>query len=236
MVYVGGKKNIAKFICPIIQKELNSGQYDAYIEPFGGGGNVIENINFPLRYFYDVNKYLIAFYNKLKEGWKIPEPNSFNADHYNEVRKSWKNKDNKYPDWYYGYMMFVPSYNGKMWGSFAKDGNRLYQKEHYLSVINNFPKIENCIFESKDYTNIKCKNAVIYCDPPYLDSKKNYFDDNFNHNSFYDWCREMSKNNKIFISETQMPDDFKIIWEKSYKRTLANQTKGIKTIEKLFTI
>ena len=93
MVYLGGKKKIAKFIYPIIQKELDSGEYDAYIEPFGGGGNIMENINFPLRYFYDINKYLIAFYNKLKEGWDIPEPNSFNADHYNEVRKSWKEKE-----------------------------------------------------------------------------------------------------------------------------------------------
>ena len=236
MVYLGGKKKIAKFIYPIIQKELDSGEYDAYIEPFGGGGNIMENINFPLRYFYDINKYLIAFYNKLKEGWDIPEPNSFNADHYNEVRKSWKEKDGKYPDWYYGYMMFVPSYNGKMWGSFAKDGSRLYQQEHYLSVINNFPKIKDCIFENKDYTDIKCKNSVIYCDPPYSDSQRNYYDCDFNHNNFYDWCRVMSKDNKIFISETQMPNDFKVVWEKPYKRALANQTKAIKTVEKLFTL
>ena len=46
----------------------------------------------------------------------------------------------------------------------------------------------------------------------------------------------MSKDNKIFISETQMPNDFKVVWEKPYKRALANQTKAIKTVEKLFTL
>ena len=55
-------------------------------------------------------------------------------------------------------------------------------------------------------------------------------------NNFYNWCREQSKNNKIYISETNMPEDFKIIWQKDHKRTLSNQVKGIKTIEKLFTI
>ena len=33
-----------------------------------------------------------------------------------------------------------------------------------------------------------------------------------------------------------MPYNFKIVWQKDYKRTLSNQAKGIKTIEKLFTI
>ena len=87
-----------------------------------------------------------------------------------------------------------------------------------------------------DYTDIKCKNSVIYCDPPYLDSQRNYYDCDFNHNNFYNWCRVMSKDNKIFISETQMPNDFKVVWEKPYKRALANQTKAIKTVEKLFTL
>lgn len=38
MVYVGGKKKLAKFICPILQEELNNKNYDYYIEPFAGGG------------------------------------------------------------------------------------------------------------------------------------------------------------------------------------------------------
>lgn len=33
-----------------------------------------------------------------------------------------------------------------------------------------------------------------------------------------------------------MPKDFQIVWEKPYKRILANQTKEIETVEKLFTI
>ena len=43
--------------------------------------------------------------------------------------------------------------------------------------------------------------------------------------------------NQIVIQRKQaMPNDFKVVWEKPYKRALANQTKAIKTIEKLFTL
>lgn len=45
MVYVGGKKKLAKFICPILQEELDKNSYNCYIEPFGGGGNIIKNIS-----------------------------------------------------------------------------------------------------------------------------------------------------------------------------------------------
>lgn len=55
MVYIGGKKKLSKFICPILQKELDKGIYDAYVEPFGGGGNIIENIKFNNRIFCDIN-------------------------------------------------------------------------------------------------------------------------------------------------------------------------------------
>ena len=235
MVYVGGKKKLAKYICPILQKELDTGKYSAYVEPFGGGGNIMENINFPVRYFYDINKYLIAFYKALQDGWEMPQPNSFGAEHYNEVKSSFKAKDWKYPDYYYGYMMFVPSYNGKMWGSYAKDGRLPYQKEHYLSVKENFLKIKDCVFEAKSYENLAFNNCLIYCDIPYRESKKQYYDIAFDYKKFYDWARVNSKNNKIFISETTMPDDFKIIWEKEYMRTLGHQ-KNFSITEKLYTI
>lgn len=46
MVYIGGKFKLAKYIVPILQQELDSNNYDAYIEPFCGGCNIIEHINY----------------------------------------------------------------------------------------------------------------------------------------------------------------------------------------------
>ena len=58
----------------------------------------------------------------------------------------------------------------------------------------------------------------------------------FNFNEYYNWLREKSKFNPIFISEQSMPEDFQIIWEKTdVKRTLALHDHT-KACEKLFFI
>ena len=41
--------------------------------------------------------------------------------------------------------------------------------------------------------------AIIYCDPPYKGTSE-YKEGSFNHAEFWDWCREISKTHKIYIS------------------------------------
>ena len=78
------------------------------------------------------------------------------------------------------------------------------------------------------------KECVIYCDIPYKNTDK-YLTD-FNHDEFYNWAREKANQGyKIYISEYQMPDDFKEVFAVEKIRKFGN-TKGIKTIEKIFTI
>lgn len=167
----------------------------------------------------------------------MPNPNEITKEIYDEVRNSFKNKDGKYPDYYYGYMAFIPSYNGKMWGSYAKNNkSHKYCDEHTRNILKQLKSMKSVKFNCCDYNNLNFNNCLIYCDPPYKDSKKNYYDVDFNYENFYNWARNIGKNNKIYISETQMPDDFKIVWEKEYKRTLSNQSNAIKTTEKLYTI
>lgn len=238
MVYVGGKIALQRYLCPIIQSELDTGQYEKYIEPFGGGANIISLINFTPKYYYDINNELVEFFKAIQSGWQIPLPNSFDSAHYNEVKESFLKRDNKFPLYYYGYMMTIPSYNGKIWGGFAKNtSGRNYQQEHYNNIIKQLDSLKDVIFDCKSYQELNPKNSLIYCDIPYHDSKdKKYYNENFNYNDFYNWCKEKSKTNKILISETYMPEEFKIIWEKPVKRTLANQSNGKHAIEKLYTI
>lgn len=144
-------------------------------------------------------------------------------------------------------MAFIPSFNGQMWGSFAKDNVnngclRRYWQKHYESVINQIDKIRDCEFSCENYYDLEIKNAVIYCDPPYknTDKKTCFYNKEFDYEKFYSWCREMSKENKIFISECQMPDDFKVIWSKEYIRSLGRQVdkpdmKKRKSVKKLYT-
>lgn len=62
-------------------------------------------------------------------------------------------------------------------------------------------------------------NALIYCDSPYKFTKPYAINPKFDHEEYYNWLREKSKTNPIFISEQTMPEDFKSIWYKEAKRT-----------------
>ena len=75
--------------------------------------------------------------------------------------------------------------------------------------------------------------AIIYCDPPYIGTAEYAANDTtFDHQKFYDWCREKAKTNPVFVSEYHCPSDFKNIYEFERRQTLS---KGeTKYNEKLF--
>ena len=54
----------------------------------------------------------------------------------------------------------------------------------------------------------------------------------FNHDKFYQWCREMVNDNQLFISEYTAPDDFIPVWSKTVNVHLS--TKCNSNIEQLF--
>ena len=96
------------------------------------------------------------------------------------------------------------------------------------------------IFTNKDFQNIpteKLNDYVIYCDPPYRGTTT-YKTRPFPYEEYYDWVRELSKNNIVLCSEYWMPDDFECIWEKQTTTQIdsnreVGDSKNIR-IEKLF--
>ena len=58
---MGGKSRIAKDIVPIIQKCIDDNHLEPYIEPFVGGGNIIDKVKCHTRIGNDSNEYLIDF-------------------------------------------------------------------------------------------------------------------------------------------------------------------------------
>ena len=67
----------------------------------------------------------------------------------------------------------------------------------------------------KDFKLPKASECVIYCDIPYKGTRGYHHDGEkleFDYEAFYNWVREKSKDGyKIYISEYQMPSDFKEI-------------------------
>ena len=244
MKYMGSKSRIAKYIVPIIQKYIDDNNIVTYIEPFGGGMNVIDKIKCKYKIGTDNNKYLIALLNRVKEG--KPLLDSVSREFYNEVRN---NKD-KYEDWVVGNVAYLASFNGKGFnGGYAKSGYektksgvryRDYYQESKRNLLKQSDNFKDIVFECCDYRGYNnaildnmITNCLFYCDIPY-ESTTGYDSCNeFNYTEFWENMRLWSKNNIVIISEQSAPDDFTCIWEQDVSRSL-NANRKSRATEKLF--
>lgn len=88
----------------------------------------------------------------------------------------------------------------------------------------------------KQFSNLK--RFIIYCDPPYENSSQRYTKlDGFVSEEFWDWCREMSKENIIFVSSYEAPKDFIEVMSSSHKLTgIIHSNAPRKRVEKLFLL
>ena len=236
MWYMGSKNRLSKHLVPIIQSYVNK-DVKGYIEPFVGGGNIIDKIQCNNKIGCDIHEELIELL-KYVANLNNSIPDMISEEEYNNVKN---NKEN-YPKWYVGLVGFCSTFGAKYFGGYARSKKDKFDGEKsYLALKNLNKQRDNLInikFECCDFRDIKdISDYVIYCDPPYRNTTK-YKTETFPYEEFYDWCREMSKNNIVLISEYWMPNDFKCIWEKESKVNFdsnrkANDNKN-KRIEKLF--
>ena len=98
--------------------------------------------------------------------------------------------------------------------------------------------LKDVVFLNEDYTSLAIPTeSVVYCDPPYADTTG--YKDSFDSSRLWDWVREISKNNTVYVSEYNAPADFECIWEKQTKSSLSANGKsgGSKaSTEKLFIL
>lgn len=75
------------------------------------------------------------------------------------------------------------------------------------------------------------------CDPPYQGTT-GYKTGTFDHDKFFDWCREQAKKNVVFVSEYNAPDDFECVWQGEIKTNFASTRKSAthNAVEKLFKV
>lgn len=101
-----------------------------------------------------------------------------------------------------------------------------------FNELNNLQK-DNIKFYSDDYQNIPLtdKDAVIYCDIPYLNTNK--YKRPFDYERFYSWAERQEI--PIYISEYQMPKDrFICVAEKEKKCILSPTNNNKITVERIF--
>lgn len=243
---MGSKAKYAKYIVPILQKAIDENNIKTYIEPFVGGANVIDKIKCENRIGYDRSETLVALLNCMKNG-------EFNSLLTDCTKEQWDEAKSYVKDGIVSNNLTLPQIGGiEFFGSFSNGGfprgfakpsqGRNYYQEAYRNAKEQADKLKDITFMQKTFQEVdsnSLSNAVIYCDPPYYGTKQyGYAKDNWKEQDFIDfwnWVRELSKNNFVFVSEQSAPDDFKAIWEMECHRTVGKDNK-FKATEKLFVI
>lgn len=238
MKYQGNKNRIVGDILPIILQNRKEGQW--YVEPFCGSCSVIQRVS-GNRIASDKNKYLIAMWKSLTEGKQMPM--EISKEFYCDVRDCFHGKNNKYTDDIIGWVGYMGSFNGRFFdGGYSghnvigKNGKaRNYIAENIANTMKQVEDLKGVVWESGDYFSINIPdNSIIYCDPPYRNTKEYQFSRGFDFESFYSWCHKMAdKGHTILISEYGMPDSFECIWSKKLTNAM-NPTITKNAVEKLF--
>ena len=249
MKYMGSKARFVKQILPIILKDRKERQY--YVEPFAGGMNSICEVD-GYRLASDNNKYLIAMWEGFLDDRTYPK--EIHKDLYNIARDVFNGRDERFEnvmnmtDDMIGWIGFMGSANGRFFegGYSGKSKTKIgtvrdYIAESIRNIEKQKEKMLDVPFVCCDYYDLDIpKNSIVYCDIPYKGTKQYSTSKGFDYNRFYEWARGLSfDGHKVFVSEYNMPEDFKCIWEKETKSSLsANGKSGgnLKSVERLFTL
>ena len=226
MIYMGSKNRIAKYILPIILKDRKEGQW--YVEPFVGGGNMIDKVD-GNRLGNDNDNHVIQALIAIRD-FSSELPENVSELQYKEIK-------NLEPSPINSWIRFVCSFGGRFNNGYARNNaGQNYARSGVNNAIKQSPKLQGVVLLNKSYLDLTLtKPCVIYCDPPYEGTTG--YKDKFNHSEFWEWCRTMSrKGHQVFISEYNAPDDFECLWEGEIKTNFASQRKEAthKATEKLF--
>ena len=227
MQYFGGKAKIAKYIVPYLESIRKENQI--FVEPMCGGLNITSKMSGKI-IACDYNKYLISLYNAILKGYELPD--YISEKEYYELKY---NKDKN--EILSGFVGFGCSYSGKFFGNYAKNNTgRNYCKNAKNSLLKKFNKIQ---FIHSNYKDLKPKNCLVYCDPPYKSNTQStmqsYGVEEFDNDYFWNVMIEWSKDNDVYISEYEAPNGFECVLEiptKTDIKCIGNKKQD--RIEKLF--
>ena len=248
MQYQGGKSRIAKPISEVIINEVSrwkvkDSDFDCgsnreresnqtFVSLFCGSCVVEAKLapHFDRVICNDKHEYLIEMLKGVQNGYELPE--HISEEEYKYI-KSHKDEDKILA----GFVGFGCSFGGKFFGGYARNKEQTnYALQSKKSLLKDMIDLPNAEFTCLDYRDVDIPNgSIVYADPPYANTTT-YQGQKFDSEAFWEYMRQISKHNQVFVSEQTAPDDFECIWEKPFTRTLdRNKDNQFKVVEKLFT-
>lgn len=220
MRYQGGKCQIARNIVDIILEYKTN--EDTFVDLFVGGGAVAIKAapHFDNIIVNDLNKYIIAMYRGIQNDRQFP---TVITEHQYKYIRSHKDDDLGLT----AFAGFCCSFGGKFFQGYARGGNKNYALAANNAILRDKASIKKFQLHNLDYREVDIPaNSIIYLDPPYANTTIYNGVKPFYSDEFWDWVRQISKTNKVFVSEQSAPDDFISIWSKPKRRQLGNNNKS----------
>lgn len=231
MKYMGSKSRIAKHILPIMLKSAYDNSITTWVEPFVGGGNMIDKVpSYLKRIGYDVNPHTVQAMIGIRD-FLHDLPDEVSEDYYRSLK-------GQPADPVTSWIRYECSFGSKFEGGYARNS----KGSNYALMGLNLAKkqnasVQNVEFYCGSYLNISfTENSIIYCDPPYQGTT-GYKTGDFNHPEFWQWCRDMSNaGHVVFVSEYNAPEDFIEVWRGQVKTNFASNRNQAthSAVERLF--
>lgn len=233
MKYMGSKRRIAKHIIPFMVKAADNAGITKWVEPFVGGANLIDKV--PDRFErvgYDLSEHVICALKDIRD-----RPDELLESFSEEQRRLRRaGGAQALTSW----ACIVTSFGGDLRGGYAREkgsNETTFCMRGKRNAIKQSPLIQGVDFIHADYRDLSFTDSIVYCDPPYKGTS-GYKVGDFNHDEFYEWCREQAKSNIVFVSEYDAPEDFELVWQGEIKTNFASNRKTAthNAAEKLFKV
>ena len=208
MQYHGGKSYMAKALVTTILSDTN--KRDFWIEPFVGGGNVMEHAapHFQVSIGMDAHPDLILMWNAAKSGIAPP---LMTENLYRELRHA-------KPSALRGYAGFGCSFGGKWFGGWAAERREHNYAAGSMRVIHR----QGLVFRDCNTTFVRCSfgsttpppGSVVYCDPPYVNTTG--YSDSLDYDFFYRTLRKWTAQGSVcYVSGYDIPNAVPadMVWE-----------------------
>ena len=184
----------------------------------------------------DSNKYLIAMYKALQDGW-VP-PDSVSAAEHALTKMA----TDLFPDHLVAFIRFGCGFGGNWDSGYARHTRGVENPSEYATQSKN--RLAKQDFSGVEFFNTSYEDlaippkSVIYCDPPYWGTDG--YKDTLDHSVFWAWCdTKIAEGHSVFISEYAAPAGWDCVWSAEVGSDLGRNSTSAKTrkmvVEKLFT-